>query len=285
MNNLLRRLRGQPPLVTIALNGLPRYRMETHGRADTMVSAHIEAWRSWDGSGTAVLLQMLRQPADFIDIGANIGWYTLFAAHALAGRGQVHSFEPDPAHLAKLRANIAVNRLENVTVNGWALSDRTGTATLHRNPDNWGDNSLLPSLDRPGSTTVELRRLDDYAGLDGGRPLLIKIDVQGSELAVLGGARHVLETHAGDIVIYCEFAPDLLAAAGGSAAELAAFLEGLGFAAALVDRRRLRIIPMSWSQLVEWQVAEIAGNPHHDADVLAYRDIAGLMAPIFGQRR
>jgi FkbM family methyltransferase len=281
MSNLIRRLRGQAPLVRIDLVGLPRFRMETHGRDDVFVSRAIEDWGNWEGNSTAIVLQLLRNPADFIDIGANIGWYTLVAAHALGDRGHVHSFEPDPAHLAKLSVNVAVNHLDNVTMNELALSDRTGTATLHLNPLNRGDNSLLPFATRRGSALVKLARLDDYPGLNGERPLVIKIDVQGSEIDVLAGARRLLESYRREIVLLCEISPSALAAGGRTAQELACMLDGLGFLAARIDRTIPRIIPMSWTRVAQILAAEDARNPGADGDVVAYRRIDGLMAPIF----
>jgi FkbM family methyltransferase len=272
---------GTASPVTIELAGLPRFRMETHGRADVFISTAIEDWGSWEASNTAFLLQMLGTPADFVDVGANIGWFTLVAAHALVGRGQVHSFEPDPAHLGKLKANVAINRLDNVTINGCALADRTGEASFYLNEINRGDNSLLPSSGRRGSTRVRLQRLDDYEGLSRERPLIVKLDVQGSEIDVLHGARRLLTDHPQEIVLFCEVSPTALVAGGRHAAELAALFEQLGFAAAFVDRARPRIIPMSWQRLVEHQEADNRRHPGADCDIIAFRRIDGLMAPIF----
>ncbi len=282
MSNLIRRLRGKAPLVNIDLPGLPRFRMETHGRSDACVSRSIEDWGRWEPNSTAVVRQLLTEPADFIDIGANIGWYTLVAAHALAGRGHVHSFEPDPAHAAKLRANLVVNRLDNVTVNEVALSDRAATATLHLDAHNRGDNSLLPLSTRHGSATVEVTRLDTYGGLAGERPLVIKIDVQGSEIDVLNGAMALLEAYPREVVLVVEVSPAMLAAGGRSVQDLAGLLDSLGFAAAIIDRPKPRILPMSWERLVGQMAAEEARNPDADRDVVAYRRIDGLMAPFFG---
>ena len=268
----------------VELIGLPRFRMVTHGRGDIFVSRVIEDCGSWEGSNTALLLQMLGQPADFIDIGANIGWFTLVAAHALSGRGQVHSFEPDPAHLAKLRANVSANHLENVTINSCALSDRNGDARLYLNAVNRGDNSLLPSIERSGSTLVRLQWLDDYDGLSRERPLIVKLDVQGSEIDVLTGARTLLTSYPHDVVLFCEVSPSALAAGGRRTAELAALLDEFGFAAAFVDRARPRIIPMSWQRLVDHQEDDNRRHPGADCDIVAFRRIDGLMAPIFTMR-
>lgn len=269
------------PPVMIDLLGLPRFQMETHGRGDVFVSRAIEDWSSWEASNTALLVNMLRSPADFVDIGANIGWFTLVAAHVLARGGQVHSFEPDPAHLSKLRVNVSANHLDNVTINDCALADRTGEATLYLNEVNRGDNSLLPNSDRSGSTSVQVRRLDEYEGLSRARPLVVKLDVQGSEIDVLNGARTLLTSYPEEIVLFCEVSPSALAVGGRRTAELAALLDTFGFAAAVVDRQRPRIIPMSWRRLVERLEDDNRRYPGADCDIVAFRRIDGLMAPIF----
>ncbi len=281
MNSLLRRLIGKPPLAMVRLPGLPRFRMETHGRSDAFVSTNIEDWGIWEPAGTAIMRQLCVTPVDFIDIGANIGWYTMVAGHVLAGRGHVHSFEPDPAHVAKLRANVALNRLGNVTVNGWALSDHAGSASLHLNNSNRGDNSLFPAEVRPHSVPVELRRLDDYAGLEGTRPLVMKIDVQGAEIDVLAGAERLLTAYPHEIVVMCEMSPHHLRSAGRATGELAAAFERLGFTGALVHPKTPRVMPMSWDRLSDIGVIEELGGVGAEAELLAFRRIDGLMAPIF----
>ena len=281
VNNLWRRLRGRPPLRTIRLRGLPRFRIETHGAADTIVSRTIELEHSWEYCVTSVVIDLLRQEVDFVDAGANIGWYTLVAGRALAHRGQVHSFEPEPANLARLRANVALNRLDNVTVNGWGLTSHQGVARLYLNASNFGDNSLFGDANRTRSVEVPLQRLDDYAGLSSDRPLVMKIDVQGSEFDLLLGAERLLSTHRREIVLVFEMADSMLQAAGTSAAGLAGYLHGLGFAPALIDRNVPRVVPMSWERAIE----TIRLEPGREGDIVAYRRIDGLMAGMFAAAR
>lgn len=277
-NDQSRSRRGRhAPTVTIDLVGLPRFKMETHGRVDRYVSTAIEKWGHWESSGTAIVLQLLRSDADFVDIGANIGWYSLVAAHALGARGHVHSFEPELLNLEKLKSNISINNLDNITVNEWALSNRSGVATLHVSDVNLGDHSLFALHSRPGTTKVVLDRLDRYDGIHHDRPLVIKLDVQGGEVDVLEGARGILETQTRDIVLLCEVAPAALAGAGRATCELASLLNGFGFAAALVDPTSPRIIPMSWPRLVQF----VEQAPDNECDVVVYRRIGGLMTPLF----
>ena len=94
------------PRIRIAIDSQPAFVIYTYGRRDTIVSTAIARYGAWDPSSTEIVRRLLQNDADFVDIGANIGWFTLVAAHALGRRGTVHSFEPDPRHVAKLRASL-----------------------------------------------------------------------------------------------------------------------------------------------------------------------------------
>ena len=72
-------------------------------------------------------------------VGANIGWFTLVAARVVGSRGRVHSFEPAPDNLMKLRASVARNQLTNVAINDWAPTETDGTEQLFRSARNLGD--------------------------------------------------------------------------------------------------------------------------------------------------
>jgi FkbM family methyltransferase len=126
-------------------------------------------------------------PADpvVVDAGANIGNHTVYFA-LVCGARLVHAFEPMRVAFATLRRNIALNGLTNVVAHNKALGARDGSAEVLRHPEtNTGATAL--SLDRPGAYPVTTI---DSLGLD--RCDLIKIDVEGSQLAVLDGATATL---------------------------------------------------------------------------------------------
>ena len=79
-----------------------------------------------------------------MDIGANVGLFTLVAAHQVGTTGRVHAFEPTPELAAHILRNLKLNGLENVAVNPIAVSDDAGHATLHfAQPGDPGENSLV----------------------------------------------------------------------------------------------------------------------------------------------
>jgi FkbM family methyltransferase len=140
----------------------------------------------------ATYLRAQLSPQDvFVDIGANIGLFTIMAGR----RGTaVVVFEPDPFNCERLRRNIKLNGLNEsrTIVHRTALGDTTGQIKLHRPlNDNYGMASVVSKY-APDGIQVPLRRLDDMLTLSD-RRYVVKVDVEGAELQVLDGARATLE--------------------------------------------------------------------------------------------
>jgi len=175
---------------------------------------------------TGAFLSLVREGMTVLDIGANIGIYSLLSAKRLGGTGAVHAFEPTPFVADRLRDNIRLNDFQNVRVNQMALSDRAGTARFYLHEE--ADCSSLGAVSS-NSIEVDTMSLDEYvrrAGLD--RVHLIKIDVEGGEFRVLLGARALL-SRPNAPAIMLEFNPPLLALMGSSEDELAALLLSYGY--------------------------------------------------------
>jgi FkbM family methyltransferase len=136
------------------------------------------------------LLHLLRPNDLFLDVGANIGSYTILAASVC--RARVIAFEPDPASARVLRRNIAVNHLSAlVDVREAALGGVHGQIAFTVGLD------TMNRVAGPGDQSVQLvpiSRLDDIP--DTATPTLIKMDVEGFEEQVLSGASRVLESPA-----------------------------------------------------------------------------------------
>lgn len=150
-----------------------------------------------------LIQEHLHEGGTFIDIGANIGQHSLFAATHVGQTGQVIAFEPIPRIAAQLRSSLTLNKLSNVTINEVACSDTEGEArltlvtgniggsSLHRKTD---QNSILVKTQPADNFTAELARID-----------LIKIDAEGHELEVLRGLEITLAKHKPALII--EFSP------------------------------------------------------------------------------
>jgi FkbM family methyltransferase len=153
-----------------------------------------------------------------IDIGANIGLYTIAAALNLGPQGRVYSFEPSSESRARLTRNLALNDCSNVTVIDAAVADAgISSATLIRDPGfRDGDRYLCPSAS-PGTLpqtrrggdheNVRVCTLDDWSSnLPSLDISFMKIDIEGGELGVFRGAQEFLRRHR-DLVIMFECSP------------------------------------------------------------------------------
>jgi FkbM family methyltransferase len=127
----------------------------------------------------------------FLDIGAHIGKYTVTVARRLDGAGRVIAVEPDPDNFRSLRKNVEANGLRNVTLFNVACAAVDGEAILYRDPCEPIKHSLRKG---PGAgIAVQSRSIDSLmASLGIDEVDLMKLDVEGSEAAVLEGSRETL---------------------------------------------------------------------------------------------
>ena len=138
----------------------------------------------------APLRQLLVPDGLFVDVGANIGLWTLTAAQALGEHGKVIAFEPNPATFIKLTENISLNGFEHrVQTHQVALSDSRGSISFICRPDH--NNSRIAVPGEKDTISIPTAPLADFVGE--AKVAGMKIDVEGYELPVLQAARPVLE--------------------------------------------------------------------------------------------
>lgn len=179
-----------------------------------------------------ILDRMLRPGMTFVDAGANMGLYSLFAAKRVMPRGRVLAMEPSRREYEILVRNVEANRLQNVRALRVALSDRRGTAELLVAPlENAGHNTLGEfgygtALER--KETVPVERLDDIIRGEGiERVDVVKMDVEGAEMLALRGATDVLQQF--HPVLLLEVSDRTLQYQGSSSREVLASLENDGY--------------------------------------------------------
>ncbi len=182
----------------------------------------------YEPAETRLLLERLKAGQTFVDIGANIGYYTLLAARQVGPAGRVFAFEPDPDNFKLLQKNIALNGYANVTLSPQALSNRVGEARLFLNPLNRGDHRLYDSKDGRAAVTVPQTTLEDYFKKLEPLPHFIKMDIQGAESAALQGMRNLL-SRCPQLILVSEFGPEGLRRFGADPGNYLKELASLGF--------------------------------------------------------
>jgi FkbM family methyltransferase len=200
----------------------------------------------WFGTWEPPLSDWIRRtlrPGDvFVDVGANIGWFTLLAARAVSPGGSVVAVEAAPDTADRLERNLAANRVRNVRLVRAAAAAEAGAVPFYRAPWNDAEHSTLPGKGREPAGEVAglpLAELLTDAELRAAR--IVKVDVEGGELGVLLGLVPALPAMRDDVAIAVEAHPDMLPAQGTSLDGLLDLLRPAGFEA--------RELPVDFSEL------------------------------------
>lgn len=207
-----------------------------------------------------MVLKRLLQPGDtFIDCGANIGFYTLYAASLVGTSGRVLAFEPSAREMQRLHENIALNTLPQIECFSCALSDHEGSAQFSI-AEGAGENTLAQTFGYTDTqltqrVTVELRTLDNitanYPSIK-----LIKIDVEGAELHVLKGTQEILK-RARPAILF-EVFPAALLRMQSTPGMIDEMLRAAGY-------RFYTIHPVT----AEWEALDTLHHLHQSCNVLA----------------
>lgn len=177
--------------------------------------------------GTEILYRkVIRSDMVVVDIGANVGIYTL---HALKAGAEVYAFEPTPETFNILRHNVALNGFEyspKVHLYNSAVSDREEMTEFAVVSNSCGHNSMFRENKDDKIIRVPTVRLDDT--LDGIKIDCFKVDVEGAEMLVLNGMESLLTNNA-SVVGFVEFAPGNLRRSGIEPRDLYDRLNQMGF--------------------------------------------------------
>ena len=151
--------------------------------------------------------KLIRPGMTVVDVGANVGYYTLLLSQWVGPGGKVCAFEPDPFLFKILVKNINRHKLRNIEAFEAAVSNESGEATLFRSKDNLADNRICRVEENRAEFKVKSYSLDDFFSHRSEKPAFIKMDIQGAEPYALGGMRKLI-ADSKQLVLVSEFAPD-----------------------------------------------------------------------------
>ena len=186
------------PRKTAKVNG---FTLRVHSRHE-YIARQLFLYGCYEQPEIDSLCSLVRPGDIVLDVGANIGLYSVHLSRAVGPSGQVHAFEPDPANVVLLRQNVEHNACTNVVIHPYGLGAVNEQRALYLNKANKGYQSILRAEVSTGQITIELRRGRDVIG-----DMVVaamKIDVEGAEPLVLDG----FDTWPP--VILFEFLPDQL---------------------------------------------------------------------------
>lgn len=222
------RLRASPRRRIVRSRFGARFAVDTQD----LIQRYLYLFGVWEPNMTHWLRSRLQPGDTFIDVGANIGYYSVLASRLVGDGGRVVSVEASSAFHELLLRQVRLNQCRNVRAVNAAVSDSRQTLTfVLASSANMGANSIVP-YDGPAESSfeIEARPLPDVLGaaeIAGAR--IIKIDVEGAEGSVVRGMAPMLSQLRQDVEITVEVTPDRMSQLGYSVEELLKTMQEHGF--------------------------------------------------------
>jgi FkbM family methyltransferase len=203
---------------------------------DEWIQQHIYFLGYFDPTGIKFMKNHLYEGEIFIDIGANIGAYSLVASRLVGKKGKVISFEPASKSFLRLVKNISINGITNIIPERKAVLDKNTKPLLYiSSGHNLGMSSIFHHDSENGLTErVDAVGLDDYIEKVGiSRISLIKIDIEGSEFLALKGMQKILDSMRPKILI--ELKEETLISSGSKVEDILDFFAKAGYGKFIID--------------------------------------------------
>ena len=176
-----------------------------------LIQMYLWIFGVWEPDLTVFIRDRLKPGDTFIDVGANIGYYTVIASKCVGETGRVVAIEASPRVFDALRETIAINGLESRRVRAVnkAAAAQPGTLTIYSGPlHNIGLTTTVARAGMTATSQIEAQPLDDLLNADEIRTLrLIKIDVEGGEADVMAGMRRILNEAPRNLELLIELSP------------------------------------------------------------------------------
>lgn len=210
---------------------------------DLLITPNLVIYRNWEANVSNALYGLLDADSVFVDVGANFGYFACLAGRLIGdrGRGEVIAIEPNPAMLALLDDNLAVNwSLAAHRVVRAAAGEAPGYIALAI-PERRQGNAQVRSLQAAATgreLVVPLTTVDEVidASRYAGRRVVVKIDVEGYEYYVLRGMSRLLAASDVDLTLILEWSPQQMGDVGSDLDALGRLVVDLGFSIHDVER-------------------------------------------------
>jgi FkbM family methyltransferase len=197
-------------------------------RKDFKISSYLLENRTYESAETELVKNQINKGDIVVDMGANVGYYTLIFAGLVGKNGKVFAFEPDRDNFALLSKNVKENKFDNVILVNKAVSDKNGKTKLYLSEENKGDHRIYDSGENRDSVMVDVVCLNDFLNEYKHKIDFIKMDIQGAEGNAIKGMTNFIENNK-KIKILTEFWPIGLSSFNFNPKEFLEILEDYGF--------------------------------------------------------
>ncbi len=184
---------------------------------DPMDSLDLSINHVYEEFETAITRALIKKGDSVVDVGANIGYYTLIYAKLSGEEGMIYAFEPDPNIFEILTKNVKLNGYQNVKLINKAVADKNDKLDFYLDHENRAANTIFKNKKFDEKIKVPTTTLDNY--LKSLKVDLIKFDIQGAEFLAQKGMKNIIKNNK-NIKIISEFWPWGISNCGGNAKNL-----------------------------------------------------------------
>jgi FkbM family methyltransferase len=180
---------------------------------DRLLAFLLWKYSALENFQTELISNTVKKKMIVLDIGANLGYYTLILAKLVGRQGKVYAFEPDPENFRLLSKNIKENKFNNIVAVQKAVADKSGKMNFYLSDAHKGNHALYPEPGRH-KIEVEVVDIDSFCGQKI-KPDFIKMDIEGAEMLALKGMKQTVQKN-NKLIIVTEFFPLLMKKCGQS---------------------------------------------------------------------
>lgn len=209
----------------------------------------------FENAETEIFERYVRKGDVVVDLGANVGYYTLIAAKIVGDKGKVYAFEPEAMNLSFIKKSVEINGYKNVVCEKKAISDKDGKIKLFVNKYQPGVHNIIGVGNGRDCVEVDTVRLDTYFRDKNVKIDVIKIDIEGAEGIAFEGMKDVLNSNK-EIKILTEFSIVLLSKTRVLPRDYLDMIASLGFNIYEIiwfkDHAELRLImPLQFDEFIK----------------------------------
>lgn len=201
----------------------------------------------WEKLTTNLFEKVVKEGDVVLDLGANLGYFSLLAARLVGSKGKVYAFEPEPRNFRLLLKNIELNGYHNIVPAQKAISNKAGKVELFLSDGDSGAHTIRQHHDKSNfreSVEVESVNLDEFFAGKSHPINVIKMDIEGAEPEAFLGMDRILKENQ-DLKIFMEFYPAIIREGGNSPEDFAhRLLEDYRFSTVVLDDYGTRQEPL-----------------------------------------
>ncbi len=163
--------------------------------------------RKYENFESEIIMNEIKRGDVVVDLGANIGYYTLIFSELVGESGKVFSFEPEQKNFELLKRNIEANGCKNVVLEKKLVSNEDGKRILFLEPNGFVGHTICDFYENAPPIEIESVSLDNYFKNQNGKIDFVKMDIEGAEGEAFLGMRRILRKNR-NLKIITEFLPE-----------------------------------------------------------------------------